>query len=126
LSFLRQKHTAYTGKEGIASAFFPFSSKAVQSYAIPDIAELTGRFSAITGAWQLVIEEVLPVERLVPEARSAEEPNGRQGNGAWGSARFRESKGVSRALKESQQEFDRYLGQSAGALSLNKGNLTRT
>jgi hypothetical protein len=35
-------------------------------------AELTGGFSAITAAELLVIAEVLPVERLVPEAQSAE------------------------------------------------------
>jgi hypothetical protein len=46
--------------------------------------ELTGGFSAITEAKQLVIAEVLPVERLVPEALRAEEPNGRPGTGQLG------------------------------------------
>jgi len=39
--------------------------------------ELTGDFAVITGAERLVIMVKSPVERLVPEARSAEEPNGR-------------------------------------------------
>jgi hypothetical protein len=43
-------------------------------------AELAGGFSAIT-ALGLVIAEVLPAERLVPEVRSAEGPNGRPGTG---------------------------------------------
>jgi len=47
-------------------------------------AELTGRFSVIAGELSLGIAEVLQVERLVPEARSAEEPNGRPGTGQLG------------------------------------------
>jgi len=47
----------------------------------PANGELTGRFSVITAAGQPVIAEVLQVERLVPEAQSAEEPSGRPGTG---------------------------------------------
>jgi len=44
-------------------------------------AELTGRFSVTTAAYLLVITEVPLVQRLVPEARSAEEPTGGPGTG---------------------------------------------
>ena len=47
-------------------------------------AELTGGFSVITAGYLLVITEVPPVERLVPEARSAEEPTGGPGTGQLG------------------------------------------
>jgi len=41
--------------------------------------ELTGGFTVIAGDVWLAIAEVLQVECLVPEARSAEESNGRPG-----------------------------------------------
>ena len=44
-------------------------------------AELTGGFSVITAAYLRVITEVPLVQRLVPEARSAEEPTGGPGTG---------------------------------------------
>jgi hypothetical protein len=44
-------------------------------------AELTGRSSVIAALWQPGIAEDLHVERLAPEARSAEEPNERSGTG---------------------------------------------
>jgi len=47
-------------------------------------AELTGRFSVIAGELSLGVAEVLQVERLVPKARSAKEPNGRPGTGQLG------------------------------------------
>jgi len=57
-------------------------------------AELTGGFSAITEAKQLVIAEVLPVERLVPKALRAEEPNGRPGTGQLGIPAVRSAAGI--------------------------------
>jgi len=59
-----------------------------------DNAELTGRFSVITGDFWLGIAEVLQVERLVPEAQSAEEPNGRPGTGQLGVPAVRSAVGT--------------------------------
>jgi len=47
-------------------------------------AELTGGFSVITAGYLRVIAEVPLVQRLVPEARSAEEPTGGPGTGQLG------------------------------------------
>jgi hypothetical protein len=43
------------------------------------MAELMSEFFPDNGNEVAVMRENLPVERLVPEARSAEEPNGRPG-----------------------------------------------
>jgi hypothetical protein len=48
----------------------------------------------ITGELSLGIAEVLQVERLVPEARSAEEPNGRTGTGQLGIPAVRSAAGT--------------------------------
>jgi len=60
------------------------SSRRVSVYKLaPSLAnvELTGRFSVIAGELSLGIAVALQGERLVPEARSAEKPNGRMGTG---------------------------------------------
>jgi len=50
---------------------------------------LIGRFSGIAGDLWLGIAEVLQVERLVPEAQSAEEPNVRPAHlSVWSGSRI--------------------------------------
>jgi len=57
--------------------------------------ELTGDFAVITGMERLVIMVKSPVERLVPEARSGEEPNGRPRTGQLDIPVVRSATGIS-------------------------------
>jgi len=75
---------------------------------------LTGGFSVITAGYLRVIAEVPLVERLVPEARSAEEPTWGPGTGHLGITGARSAAGTAEITCRLNSEAISLSGESSG------------